>query len=85
MAGNITPYLDFELNLSGRGRGEQNNDKEYLQYLNHSFQEYENNSIPGFSGDLATSKKFFTFSSSYSSFLRVDKTNLPVCIRYPRS
>ena len=80
LAGNITPYLDFELNLSGRGRGEQNNDKEYLQYLNHSFQEYENNSIPGFSGDLATSKKFFTFSSSYSSFLRVDKTNLPVVL-----
>ena len=78
LSGTISPYIHAELNLSGRGRGEQNNDNEYVSYLNHDISEYMSPSSSGNNNGAdynAITKKHFTFNNSYNSFLRLKRTN----------
>lgn len=76
LSGTLTPYMPYEMNLSGRGRGEQNNDNEYVTYLNNSYDFYT--SIEGTTGVTPNelTRKYFTFSNAYNSFLRLQRTNI---------
>jgi hypothetical protein len=79
LTGTISPYTHNELNLSGRGRGDQNADNEYISYLNHDIAEYSAVPSSGLTNGAdikAIDKKYFTFSSAYTSFLRLKKSNL---------
>ncbi|MFA5297479.1 MAG: hypothetical protein WC389_04650, partial [Lutibacter sp.] len=77
LSGSISPYIFSELNLSARGRGEQNIDNEYLQYLNHDITEYMASPSSGLGGNKeAVAKKYFTFLSEYNSFLRLETSQI---------
>ncbi len=79
LSGNMQPYTNAELILSGRGRGEQNQDNEYTQYLNYDISEYKAPPSTGISngpGYEAIRKKHFTFTNVYNSFLRLETTNI---------
>ncbi|UGU18128.1 hypothetical protein LS482_09635 [Sinomicrobium kalidii] len=75
--GSLKPYIHSELNLSGRGRGEQNEDHIYAAYLNHDISEYM--SAPSSGIDVnrdAVKKVHFTFENAYNSFLRMETSNI---------
>ena len=77
LSGSLSPYIHSELNLSGRGRGEQNDDNLYVGYLNHSVAEYNTPSSSGINVNRDAIKKIhFTFNSSNSSFLRMERSNV---------
>ncbi len=81
LSGTISPYIHSELNLSGRGRGEQNDDGEYVHFLNHSLTEYENPTVSvlngsGLPNEDAVKRIHFTFSNVYNSFLRLERSNI---------
>ena len=77
LSGTISPYIHSELNLSAKGRGEQNTDNEYVQYLNHDITEYMAAPSSGLGGNKeAIAKKYFTFTSAYNSFLRLETSQI---------
>lgn len=80
ISGNIKPYIPFDLNLSGRGLSDKNRDN--FQYLNYSYKDYKNNNVDG-KGIEATTKKHFAFTNKHNSFLRIQKSNLPVGVLAP--
>ncbi|MGJ8733393.1 MAG: hypothetical protein ACSHW4_09605 [Cellulophaga sp.] len=75
LSGTLRPYFANELNLSGRGRGSVNEDKTYVNYLNHNISDY--NSAPtGSNLRNALHKVGFTMDDAYNSFLRTETSNL---------
>lgn len=77
LSGNLKPYLHTELNLSGRGRGEQNADNLYAAYLNNNVAEYHSAPSSGINVNRDAVKKVnFTFDNVYNSFLRMDRSNI---------
>ncbi|PQJ80298.1 hypothetical protein [Polaribacter porphyrae] len=75
LSGKLNPYTYKELILSARGRGEQNNDNEYVTYLNKSHDFYT--SIASATGNTPNEidKKYFTFSNTYNSYLKLNRSN----------
>ncbi|CAG2532858.1 hypothetical protein MAR621_03052 [Maribacter dokdonensis] len=71
LSGTLSPYFASELNLSGRGREEQNNDDLYAQYINNDLLEYADVNHSE-SNKSAVSKVNFTMSNAHSSFLRTE-------------
>lgn len=77
LSGSLKPYIHSELNLSGRGRGEQNNDNIYVSYLNHSLNEYKSAPSSGINVNRDAVRKLnFTFDNAYNSFLRMERTGI---------
>ena len=77
LSGTLQPYVHSELNLSGRGRGEQNTDHLYAAYLNHSNAEYHSAPSSGINVNRdATKKVNFTFNNAYNSFLRMERSDV---------
>ncbi len=75
ISGTLKPYIHSEINLSGRGRGEQNEDDVYQAYLNHSVAEYNSSGNINVNTD-ATRKVNFTFDNAYNSFLRMERSDI---------
>lgn len=80
LSGSLKPYQHTELNLSGRGRGEQNNDEIYTQYLNHDLTEYQapiGSGGPGsYANKDALNRVNFTMDNTYNSFLRMETSQI---------
>nr|WP_298924921.1 hypothetical protein [uncultured Allomuricauda sp.] len=77
LSGSLKPYFYSELNLSARGRGEENDDDIYATYLNHDITEYNSAVSSGISVNRDAVKRIhFTMDNVYNSFLRVEKTNV---------
>ncbi len=77
LSGSISPYLIDELNLSSRGKSEQNGDNLYEQYLDYDIAYYMSAPSTGTPSNRDfLNKVHFTFDSYYNSFLRFDKTNI---------
>ena len=76
LSGTMSPYTHKELNLSARGRGKQNKDKEYVTYLNNSYNYYS--SIEYVTGNTPNelAKKYFTFSNTYNSYLKLTRSDI---------
>ena len=77
LSGTLSPYHHTELNLSGRGRGEQNSDHIYAAYLNNSYEEYTSAPSSGIDVNRDAIKRVnFTMDNVYNSFLRMERTNI---------
>jgi len=77
LSGSLKPYFYSELNLSARGRGEENDDDIYAAYLNHDVAEYNSAPSSGIAVNRdAVKRVHFTMENAYNSFLRVETTNI---------
>ncbi len=77
LSGSLKPYVHSELNLSGRGRGNQNEDNLYTAYLNHNVAEYNSAPSSGINVNRDAVKKVnFTFDNAYNSFLRMERSDI---------